>query len=873
MATALVGPFISKLAVTPLASEVKLAWDIHSKAKSLIGELEQIEALLKDADDLKIEERKIESASLRTWMKHIRDATIISENAIDKYRYYVRKNKQFKLIDLIRNPARAYENFKMRYQAASKMQKANLSLRDIKKRGRDIGLRPLEQGASSIEEPVDMDHLIGSNYTDDDKLVGIESAKRELIAKLVQGPSERLVVSLVGEGGIGKTTLAKQVYNDGAVKSHFESAAWITVSQSYNLKNILDNLKETICGKEEVNGINVIDCLKKYLKTKRYVIVFDDVWKEKFWDDIQNAFPDNQEGSRIIITTRSSEVSDPCKNPPNYVKTLQPWSFDLAWEFFHQKAFRGGCPKDFKVLSEKIVKKCQGLPLVIASIAGLLSTKTELSEWEKMLDDLKSNTENYSRLAIVQKILSFSYYDLPHPVRPCFLYFSLFPEDYSISDDRLCRLWIAEGFAKAKGNKSSEEVAEEYLDVLIKRNLISFDRWLGVGGGNYFRVHDLFHQFILSRAEELCFCRIWDPEKLEFRGNGRRLMISGDAKAALEKVESSGVRSLFLSDIDDTQLTDSFMIALFKKFKFLEVLDVESCELKELPEELEKMLFLKYLSLWKTELRSLPKSIKKLQDLYSLDTRRTLIKELPKEIKELKNLRHILAYSYSEKSRSKSDHYLGVKLPEGCGQLQDLQTLTAVDVHQGGANIINELEKLTKLRWLHITTLSTELGGTAIAKMNRLQRLYIASPDHNNVMDLRHISSLLLLRDLTLDGRLVCFPEWILNLQNLQALCLASSGLTDYQSFKSLKCLKRLETLKLGWNAYTGEELHFEEGYMKLKSLHVYNFSNIKTVKIERGAFPILNTLLFTDCPLLKELPSIEHLTNIKYAVLNRRRI
>ncbi|KAL5548239.1 hypothetical protein UlMin_003470 [Ulmus minor] len=422
-------------------------------------------------------------------MKQVREEANRLEEIIDEYLYFVeveKHHRQSGCISCFHKACGFVKDFKQRHHIATKIQDVKDSLREIKDIGQGYGLRPLEQGASStttnVEAPIDP--RIGSLFIENDEFVGLETESVTLIRKLVEGSSARSVISLVGQGGIGKTTLAKKVYDDEIVKGHFELHAWVTVSQSYNLKKLLKNLKRQICtserGMEEMDKEveQQIQDVRDSLEAKSYVVVFDDVWQEEFWGVIKFALPNNHVGSRILITTRNVVVAN--SSPCDLVQ-LQTWSPASAWKLFcknaFQSEFQGRCPQDLEHLSREIVKKCQGLPLAIATIAGLLSTKEKVElEWQRVLDDLNSKSERNSQLNSISKILSLSYYNLPFPLNYGFLYFSIFPEDYSISDERLYRLWIAEGFIQARGEMTLEEVAEAYLNELAQRNVVTLSQ-------------------------------------------------------------------------------------------------------------------------------------------------------------------------------------------------------------------------------------------------------------------------------------------------------------------------------------------------------------------------------------------------------------
>ncbi|CAL5416988.1 unnamed protein product [Camellia sinensis] len=242
---------------------------------------------------------------------------------------------------------------------------------------------------------------------------------------------------------------------------------------------------------------SLIAKLRGYLYKKRYVIVFDDVWQIDFWGFIRHALPKNSKGSRVIITTRSEQVVAFCKETSgDQVHELGALSEEKAWELFCKKAFQldfgGHCPLELEKISHEIVRKCEGLPLALVAIGGLLSTKNKAtSKWQKFYDSMGTELERNPNLKNIRKILLFSYNDLPHHLKSCFSYFGIIPEDYSIQCGRLIRLWIAEGFVEEKMGKTMEEVAEEYLNDLIHRRLVLVSTTKFDGRVRERRVHDV----------------------------------------------------------------------------------------------------------------------------------------------------------------------------------------------------------------------------------------------------------------------------------------------------------------------------------------------------------------------------------------------
>lgn len=869
MAETFLSRVIEKLVVL-LGEEVNLLKGVQKEVRSLKRELEILLPFLRDAE-AKSEKGEVSDAT-KVWLKHLREEADRIEDIVDVYVYQVEQHRRSGgFIAFLRKAGRSIKALKPRFGIASEIQDIQKSLGETMERGKNLGLRPFEQGTTSFTTNViaPVDPRLGSLFMEKDEFVGIESASKELVERLVKGPSTRSVISLVGEGGIGKTTLIKNVYDDEVVKGHFDCCAWITVSQTYDTEMILKTMKSLICPtvKQPAGGINtvqeLIKILRQYLQTKRYVVIFDDVWETNYWDVIKHALPSSDKGNRIIITTRSKTVAESLKGTPSdLVQELKPWSQELAWELFCKKAFRfkpeGRCPQELEQLSRAIVSKCQGLPLVIAAVAGSLSTKEEVDyEWQKVLENLTNSS--------ILKILAFSYHDLPYHLKPCYLYFGIFPEDYKISERKLYRLWIAEGFIKSGRDKTQEQVAEEYLTELIHRNLVSVE--LICGFLKLCWVHDLMREIILTVADELWFCQTLNESHSRFEEKSRRISIYPTAEYVLKSVRHSRIRSIFLFNMSG--LTKSFVASLFENFKLLKLLDFERAPLDSLPEEVGNLFHLKYLSLRRTNVKIVPKSIGKLRNLETLNLSCTLVQALPVEISELRKLRHLIAFQIHEGVKHYGlETYLGVRIQGGIGKLEELQTLTCPETYPKDVGFVQELERLRKLEALRISGLTTKMGkalGTSIEKMKRLKKLHLISKTEDEILDLQSISSPPpCLQYLSLHCQLPEFPSWIPKIQNLRGLNLCFSRLM----VEPLKCLKGLPNLAYlsMYQAYGGEELRFEEGgFEKLRHLRLLKLEGLKVLIIDRGALPLLEEFDFGPCPLMKEMPSgVQHLPNLK---------
>nr|XP_009783688.1 PREDICTED: putative late blight resistance protein homolog R1B-16 [Nicotiana sylvestris] len=221
----------------------------------------------------------------------------------------------------------------------------------------------------------------------------------------------------------------------------------------------------------------LMDQSYKALKGRKYLIVVDDIWSTKIWDLIARTLPDDNNGSRIILTTRLKDVAE-YANPDIPPLEVLPLGVDESWKLLQNKLLGKShinCHSELEDIGKKIVQKCQGLPLAILVVAGHLSRISPKREnWVTVAENVNEVVTSYPNECIA--VLAISYHHLPIHLKPCFLHMGAFPEDSEIDAWRLIRLWVAEGFLKRDKLRSLEKVAEDCLEDLASRNLIMVKR-------------------------------------------------------------------------------------------------------------------------------------------------------------------------------------------------------------------------------------------------------------------------------------------------------------------------------------------------------------------------------------------------------------
>ncbi|XP_042055225.1 putative late blight resistance protein homolog R1A-10 isoform X2 [Salvia splendens] len=465
-------------------------------------------------------------------------------------------------------------------------------------------------------------------------VVGVDADLKLLTDWLFANQSKLEIVPIVGMAGIGKTTLAQKLYEDPSIVSCF-ACAWATISQDYNMREILASLLRCIIGKDfDKHSGKGSDELKVILHQslfgKRYMIVLDDIWSTKFWYEMRNYFPDNNNGSRIVITARESGVANFAGTKQHKVEVL---SESVSWDLLRRIVFgEKECPHELKGIGTKIVSGCHGLPLAIHVIGGLLS-KVERSRdvWEKIANDVTAAIAKTDEQ--FNSILSLSYNHLPNHLKPCFLYMGAFPEDYRIKGSRLIRMWLAEGFVKSNCNRSLEKEAEDFLHDLVERNLFLV-REYKYGKPKSYSMHDMLRDLCIMISDEDKFLHVQKGRKVTFSNPCR---VSVQASHGMEdfnaSAESMSPARSFIG-IGCRELPSGAFFTL----RLLRVLDVMDMWFAAFPREIFEFANLRFLA-FSCNAR-IPSGISRLCYLQTLITRSLGI-DVPSELWQLSELRNL----------------------------------------------------------------------------------------------------------------------------------------------------------------------------------------------------------------------------------------
>ncbi|XP_022880521.1 putative disease resistance protein RGA3 [Olea europaea var. sylvestris] len=481
--------------------DLSLLWNFKKDLKKLDGLLKMMDLVLHDA-----EKRQVTEEAVKLWLKNLRDVAYDAGHVLDEINYENMRHvvdmqdwtKIWECLDIFCFIPRLVFQWRM----ACRIKEINVNFEDINKQASDLGL---QRGAGyALNVPPETDSI-----TVDPIDVGRQDDVVEIVQKITKANDAVIsVLPIVGMGGLGKTTLARSVFNHPSTQSHFDETIWVCISKNFDVtiifKRILECLEDTSDGD---NREAIVKKLGKKLGGKKYFLVLDDIWNEnrQFWDDFKNTMVgvNPNKGNVIMVTTRDERVASIVKTYRDPYK-LELLKDDQCWTIIKARAFGDAeVPERFEKVGYEIACKCRGLPLAANMVGGTLQGK-EVAEWISVLENGLSNLE--ANQNIVFQVLKLSFDRLSSPLlKKCFAYCSIFPEDSKIEREDLIQLWMAEGFLLKNGENNMETLGNNYFNNLLQNSFLQEAEKDDYGNIKYCKMHDLVRELACSVSNSESF--------------------------------------------------------------------------------------------------------------------------------------------------------------------------------------------------------------------------------------------------------------------------------------------------------------------------------------------------------------------------------
>ncbi|CAF2144692.1 unnamed protein product [Brassica napus] len=699
-------------------------------------------------------------------------------------------------------------------------------------------------------------------------IVGMERNIEILVGYLVEEDSHQ-VFAITGMGGIGKTTLARKVFNHEKIKKHFrEGLAWVCVSQQFEKKTIWQTILQQLRPKCDVSKMmegELLEKIVRVLETQKALIVIDDIWREGDWDLMKHVFLPKK-GLKVLLTSRNDEVA---LHADKQCVPFKPecLTSEESWDLFQRIAFPIKDTTEFKIeedmkeIGMEMLKHCGGLPLAIKVLGGLLCKKYTLHQWKMIQENIKtriirgtgSDDRNFNMK--VYDVLYLSFEELPAYLKQCFLYLAIFPEDYKIDVETLSYYWAAEGILRPMDfdGASIREVADGYIEELVKRNMVISERDVKTFRFETLQLHDMMREVCLRKVEEENFvqtiCRSTANSK--FPCKSRRLAVvclPGDTFNVDKDVKKPSLRTFLFIKSGQRKATS----LLFTRHKLMRVLDLYKVwfEGGKVPSSIGKLIYLRYLSLKKSNVTQLPSSMRNLKKLLYLNLDGYDEVYMPNNIlKEMRELTFLwLPKSLHDKTKLELEN------------LVKLETLKNFNTKHGR---VTDVQGMTRLRYLSIyitnESYTTKTLSSSLSKLSHLESLTIYNNEEfytpTNDDEEGFVWDFVNLKELKLEIYMPRLPDAQHFPSHLTTIYLKECRLKE-DPMPILEKLLHLKEISLWSKSFCGRRMVCSRGgFSQLQKLEFRGLEEWEEWIVEEGSMPLLHTLIILSCRELKEIP------------------
>ena len=917
MAEGLVTDLIKQLgliAAREADQEIRLVVGVDKEVEKLKGNLQTVKAVLNDA-----EKRQVTEEVVKLWLEKLNNACYEMEDVVDEWstamiKSAIQKEEEHaddtivlkkKVCSFIPSPSccfRQVDKLVLRYDIAHKIKDLN-GILDVIAKEKDRYQFQLTNDLT----PTAVERVQTTSFVDVSEICGRDSVKNDLVGMLLgKGSAEERsphLISLVGMGGIGKTTLAQLAYNDPEVQAYFKIKVWVCVSDPFDQCKVAKAILDSIKGKSsDMTELQILlNEICDEVRGKKFLLVCDDVWNEDStaWEPFRIALKCVAPSSRIIVTTRKNRVAENMGSAS--MINLELLSKEDCWLMFSKLAFFDMDPRQseqLKDLGRQIVEKCKGLPLAAKTLGSLMRFKRSREEWKNILDSKWWEFEDVEKSLYAPLFLS--YYDLSSPLRRCFSFCAVFPKDYVFSSNELVFMWMAQGYIKSKENVEIEIIARDYFENLAIRSFFQdFERDENDGKIKKCKMHDIVHDFAQLMSKNACFT-INSNLGLETDYKTARhleLEIPQEAQFPESIYSAKNLRTLIFVNQSDCTLS-----TLFKHFRWLRILTLD-CMLTKLPDAVENFIHLRYLYLVNFKGDALPETICNLCNLQILHIKYVdELQKLPRGMDKLINLRHL-------KLNWKSSIAPNINFPRGLGRLTSLRTLYfSVNGEDDSKRCkLGELRNLHHLKTLQINGLGNEVDqceatNAQLKKKINLHTLKLLfHPDEWDPKEITRGMDLLVLNALEPPPNLEVLSilkykgptmsPWMVSLTHLKKLSFECLFIEHLPPLGKLPVLESLRICRINRLKKLGVEfMGIEESEKKEKddiSITLFpNLISLKFYKLEEWEewngiggeeeeeedctrrftiMPHLQHLSIWSCPKLKSLPNFLRTTPLQH--------